>query len=1781
MEDINQLVMSVKSDGITQATTNLTQLTKAAVDAEAAVNYFGDEFKKIAPVAQANTTATQQSSAVTDALAKCMQDAASASTKAAQSIDALIAKMNQLTPATGAVEEATKRTTAAHGSMAAMTRETLVLAHEAAIGSTKRFAGSLMVLLNQSGALGTAMTALKDTLGSALLPVGALVGAVALLGGTVLAESAHFKTINDQITLTGDASALTAQQILHDSETMSVAGKNSSGSIKAIMEGLATSGEFTKEQIEGSADALATYSRMSGKTSEEVVKQFSGMKDGVKNWALEIDKTMPIFDGAAIDTINMMEKMGNHTEAASYAMKLFTEYMQKNGTELTNWQKIVKEASDDFNAFLGGIMRLVNGPTHQQQLDDAKAVLAQSKNLSAETQRNMQLKVQQAQASVDADNKAAQAQSKATEKVKEAAMAVSALGSEIKKVKDKPDKFADESKRISELFDKANTATVEGYTKEQVLKMAEEKWNKDHQKRGEDDSLQHRNNLKAIAQDEFNDRMEEDQAIISHSLKTAEKNASNQKDELTQRQKAYADEVTAIKAYYATLIAADNAYLATKGHSKSQQEAGVTNRQRDINAEGKAIAAVNQKRADDEDNIANKINAYNDKEIKDITSKGDAEDKRLQKEIDGLNQKAQISKSMQILEKANQEEDHLMELIGIKQSIEAKLEQAKVSDDYNDDQIKALQDAYDQSSKNIDLQNQAIVLLKQQADAQKELDRQADMTKTIDENLAAAKRFEQGMNSAFGAIGKSLGQVGVAFTQMAKNQDTAHQQFMRNLKEAGNDEEAQQKARMQYEQDFENASITGFADIAQGMQGMFDVGSTGYQALGAISKVFHAIEMAQYLERIGKAAIEAVLNQANGDPYTAFGRMAAMAAIVAGLGVAVSASGGGGSSGTSAADVQKAQGTGTVFGDSSAKSDAITKTFDNLKSNSDIMIPLTQAMQASLAHIESAMTGLTNLVVRNGNIATGQGLGIQTGTIQRGAEGFMGSVLSGVSKVLNVIPIVGGLMGTIVDKIGSLWGSTKQSITDAGLMFSGSVKALQSGQGFQQYANVQTTQSSWFGLSKSTSNSIQAQGIDQTLADQFGLVFKGLEDAMKTAAPALGKSANDVGKAIENMVLDTQKVSLQGLTGQALETAINNVMSEAMDKMAQTAFPGFEAFQQVGEGYSQTVMRVATDTADADAALKKLGVTAISFNDIADKSGDVAAQIVQQSIVLQEAGSGVGRIIEGMTASAKDLATEYADLYAARRQMEDMGLGGGLNISTLEGAGDLKTLQSGLSTYYDKFFNQSEKNQQQIDDMTESFKKLGFTLPDSEATLRRMIESAAEMGDQKTVGALLALTDGFSKLAESMGNAGKVVSQAAEAFSKLQDAVASQKTAVDNAYQAQSDALANQHYAIMDNIDANASAIEEAQMKQMASMSAYINQLTAQEAATQASITAMKTQVSVLNSIVSASQSAAQAVTAESLADIRRNAMATLQTASTAPDLSAVPGLLDAIKDIQKPAETLYSSLYEFTRDQGIANNNLNTINQNGTTQVTAAQAQLDALNKLDTDLKNQIDAMNKSLSDAVASGTDAVQKAKDAENTRYQAEQAKLDAQHTDQIARLDLQVKTAQDQLNAINVVNTSVLSVSAAIAGFNASINATVNSAIAAAGAASPTGRSGSTSPVSFSVYNAANTLTNSLGRDAGGGPLPTYAMGTNELPKDQIAMVHKGERIVPAADNAELMRRLKTPPAQSADTQQMNAKMNQLIQTMVSGDTANYQITREMFKYIRNWNSEGMPPTRPNL
>jgi hypothetical protein len=82
------------------------------------------------------------------------------------------------------------------------------------------------------------------------------------------------------------------------------------------------------------------------------------------------------------------------------------------------------------------------------------------------------------------------------------------------------------------------------------------------------------------------------------------------------------------------------------------------------------------------------------------------------------------------------------------------------------------------------------------------------------------------------------------------------------------------------------------------------------------------------------------------------------------------------------------------------------------------------------------------------------------------------------------------------------------------------------------------------------------------------------------------------------------------------------------DKIAQAAIPGLQDFQRVGEGYFETVVRVASGVETADAALELLGIGAIKFGDVARKQGDISTEIVRQSNAAAEIDRLRARVAE-------------------------------------------------------------------------------------------------------------------------------------------------------------------------------------------------------------------------------------------------------------------------------------------------------------------------------------------------------------------------------------------------------------------------------------------------------------------------------------------------------------------------------------------------------------------------
>lgn len=88
-------------------------------------------------------------------------------------------------------------------------------------------------------------------------------------------------------------------------------------------------------------------------------------------------------------------------------------------------------------------------------------------------------------------------------------------------------------------------------------------------------------------------------------------------------------------------------------------------------------------------------------------------------------------------------------------------------------------------------------------------------------------------------------------------------------------------------------------------------------------------------------------------------------------------------------------------------------------------------------------------------------------------------------------------------------------------------------------------------------------------------------------------------------------------------------------------------------------------------------------------------------------------------------------------------------------------------------------------------------------------------------------------------------------------------------------------------------------------------------------------------------------------------------------------------------------------------------------------------------------------------------------------------------------------------------------------------------------------------------------------------PAFARGVNYLPSDMLAQVHEGERIIPAADNRELMNRLRQP---QQNGEALVEEIRSLREENRSQASAIVGLQSRMTKLFERWDGTGIPETR---
>lgn len=563
-------------------------------------------------------------------------------------------------------------------------------------------------------------------------------------------------------------------------------------------------------------------------------------------------------------------------------------------------------------------------------------------------------------------------------------------------------------------------------------------------------------------------------------------------------------------------------------------------------------------------------------------------------------------------------------------------------------------------------------------------------------------------------------------------------------------------------------TVAGYRAMAGAAEEMFKKNSKEREAMHKVEQVLGAIELAMQIKKIAvevagyattagaaiasgaavvaantaaatSGAVAAITTQGEGDPYSAFARIAAMIALMGGVlamgGMAFSGGSPAGYTNTTQPD------TGTVFGDKDATSTSLADSMAMLEDNHAEDYAQLRGINQGVHDLNSSILGLVNNLVTNaGTYNAAQGIslaGTNSGAGIFSKDDMANKIISGSwigdylgdSKLSQfIVGFTTGVTSGLFSAIGKVFGGGQDiSLQGQGINLSDiTIGATRTRDMIvQSYTDVLTEEDGgWFGSDSSWVDRYTS-AVDASTSRLFNQVI----DNLSTSITEIGKFFGTSADLINNYVYDLGDINLQGLDGAGVNKKLNEYFSAISDRAVQTLFGDkLATYQKVGEGSLQTITRLMIDQA--------------SVMDILDTTG---------------------QRLRG-------------DLLATSEAMLTM-------------AGGLDKLQESASTYYDKFFSDAEKQADLQARLKSVFADIEGTtaakavLPGTREAYRAIVEglNLTTAAGQESYVTLLRLAGAADQYYGYLENAAKDATAAAKDVAAAQEEAAKQAKAAHDA----------------------------------------------------------------------------------------------------------------------------------------------------------------------------------------------------------------------------------------------------------------------------------------------------------------------------------------------------------------------------------------------------------------
>ncbi len=220
-----------------------------------------------------------------------------------------------------------------------------------------------MVLLQQGsqvstqfGGIGNSIRALTALITPARVALTGLAGAFAAVGAAAMKGYQESINLQRQIALTGNYAGVTADSFERAAARIQRAAGSTAAASREMLIGSIGSGAFGPGAIEDVASAMTRLQRLSGQSTEDVVKMFSGMSKGVADWSANANRAYNFLSIEQYKHIKLLEEQGRQEEAMRVAANALNTALSDRKLELglleRGWNSVKNTASEAWNAML-------------------------------------------------------------------------------------------------------------------------------------------------------------------------------------------------------------------------------------------------------------------------------------------------------------------------------------------------------------------------------------------------------------------------------------------------------------------------------------------------------------------------------------------------------------------------------------------------------------------------------------------------------------------------------------------------------------------------------------------------------------------------------------------------------------------------------------------------------------------------------------------------------------------------------------------------------------------------------------------------------------------------------------------------------------------------------------------------------------------------------------------------------------------------------------------------------------------------------------------------------------------------------------------------------------------------------------------------------------------------------------------------------------------------------------------------------------------------------------